>query len=240
MTNTTWIDPISMKYHLDQWKTVKESTKQFSEFIQARLGKSDYLEIGCGTGAPSYFIAKTNPESNFIATDNEDKLIDLAKTNLAIQNDKIDNLIFEIDDWFNLKSRKNINGVISMQTISWIEEYTVPMREIFIKIKPKWIALSGLFYEGDIDCKTEVTENIKKRKVFYNTYSVPSFNLFCNKFGYNVSEVKRFDIDIEIEKPKDLNIMGTYTQEIHDGQAKRNLQISGPLLLNWKFLLIER
>ena len=37
MNNTTGLNPVSIKHHLDQWKTVKESTKQFSEFIQARL-----------------------------------------------------------------------------------------------------------------------------------------------------------------------------------------------------------
>ena len=240
MTNTSWVDPISMKYHLDQWEVVKESTKHFSQFIKNKLEIGNYLEIGCGAGAPSYFIAKQNPQCKFIATDNDSELVNTARTIMANQIDRIKNLDFEVDDWFNLKRRENINGVLSMQTISWIEEYAGPMTEIFNKINPNWIAISGLFYEGDIDCKIEVTENIKKRSVFYNTYSIPSFDRFCNRFGYRVTDVTNFDIDISINKPKDTNIMGTYTRKVLDDQIERNLQISGPLLLNWKFILIEK
>ena len=240
MTKTSWVDPISMKYHLGQWEKVKESTKHFSQFIQNKLDGGEYLEIGCGAGAPSYFIAKQNPECNFIAADNDKELVNFAKRNLAQQNIKVKNLNFEIDDWFNLKVRENIDGVISMQTISWIEEYNTPMKEIFNKINPNWIAISGLFYEGDIDCKTEVTENKKKRSVFYNTYSIPSFDRYCKEYGYRLTQVKSFDIDIDIDKPKDSNIMGTYTQRVLDGEVAKNLQISGPLLLNWKFLLVEK
>ena len=30
---TEWDDPISMKYHLDQWSYPKESTKAFADFV---------------------------------------------------------------------------------------------------------------------------------------------------------------------------------------------------------------
>lgn len=62
--------------------------------------------------------------------------------------------------------------------------------------------------------KVILTENRNYRKYqeaksFCNTYSVSSFHQFCNEFAYNVSEIKRFDLDIDIKKPTDINIIGT-------------------------------
>jgi hypothetical protein len=116
------------------------------------------------------------------------------------------------------------------------------LQAIFHKIKPQWIAISSLFYEGDITCKVEVEEHRRNRKTFYNTYSLPEIRRFCKINGYTLKKAKPFAIKTDIVKPNDSNYMGTYTEKaINDNKnGFKRLQISGPLLMNWYMLLIEK
>ena len=113
------------------------------------------------------------------------------------------------------------------------------MEQIFTKIEPNWIGMSGLFYEGDISCITEVFEHIKNRKVYYNTYSIKELQRIAEDYGYEVTKAVPFQIDIDITKSSNLDIMGTHTRTTH-GEKGERLQISGPLLLNWYFVLLEK
>jgi hypothetical protein len=115
------------------------------------------------------------------------------------------------------------------------------MVQIFRKINPRWIAVTGLFYDGEISVKSFVTEHNKKRTVNYNTYSINRFRELSLKHGFRLVLNFEFEIPIDIEKPKDFDVMGTYTQKIinEDSSIKR-LQISGPLLLNWRTLILEK
>jgi len=74
-------------------------------------------------------------------------------------------------------------GVISLQTLSWLPEFEQPLRQIFEKIAPDWIAMSSLFYEGDISCKIEVEEHAAGNHFFYNVYSIPAVSRFAREFG---------------------------------------------------------
>tara|TARA_B100000768_G_scaffold181492_1_gene204716 strand:+ start:547 stop:756 length:210 start_codon:yes stop_codon:yes gene_type:complete len=51
-----------------------------------------------------------------------------------------------------------------------------------------------------------------------------------------------FDIDVDIENPTNPDLMSTYTEKLlsksNEGKEKR-LQISGPVLMDWKNILIE-
>ena len=54
-----------------------------------------------------------------------------------------------------------------------------------------------------------------------------------NKFN----QLNQIEIDIDIKKPKDKNLMGTYTVKTVEN---KRLQISGPLLMNWYFIKIVK
>ena len=43
-----------------------------------------------------------------------------------------------------------------------------------------------------------------------------------------------------LERSDNIDIMGTYTRKVNDAYGSENLQISGPLLLNWKVVMIEK
>jgi trans-aconitate methyltransferase len=237
---TTWTDPISINYHMKQWVEPKESTKLFEKFIKFKLIPNiTIIDLGCGAGAPTSYLAANNPNVNFIGIDYSEKLIKVA---LKLSKN-LDNLSFKKGDIFNLPKISEVEGVLLLQTISWIDGFEKPLQEIFKKISPKWIAITGLFYEGDISCRTEVTEFKKKsRKVFYNTYSIPAVQRYCEKYKYKIEIFDPFEMPIDLIKSSNIDILGTYTEKINTDQAglTRRLQISGPILLNWYTLVLVK
>ena len=239
---TTWTDPISMKYHLDQFNLPKKSTIFFYNVIKKLINNrvKNILDLGCGAGAATIYFNTQLKNINFIGIDLDEKLIVLAK--LMAQKIKKTNINFEKGDIYNLKKYKNINGVISLQVISFIDSPNIMLKNIFNRINPEWIVLSGLFYKGDISVKSIITEYKKKsRQVCYNTYSIPEINRFCVKNGYQVDKAIPFDIDIDLKKSDNIDILGTYTEKVltKNKKAKR-LQISGPILMNWHVIIIKR
>ncbi len=149
---------------------------------------------------------------------------------------------FKQGDWYDLEPRVNTDGVISLQTLSWLPDYQQPLEQIFTKLAPRWVAMSSLFYNGAVSCKIEVTEHKHERTSFYNVYSLPVIDEFCRGFGYRLTRSEPFQIDIDLPKPENRDEMGSYTVNVSaDAGAKsERLQISGPLLMNWHFILIEK
>ena len=96
-----------------------------------------------------------------------------------------------------------------MQTLSWLTSYQGALESIFCSISPNWIALTSLFYEGNISCKIEVTEHLREKTQYYNVYSIPEVNNYCKKYGYHITEFKPFKLEVDLAKPTDLDFMGT-------------------------------
>ncbi len=240
LKETSWVDAHSMEYHMKQWVEPKRSTDFFIKFFHDELSTADYiLDIGSGAGAATFQIACAYPKTIFKGIELSSELVQHA--NLLISNYPNTNLSFELGDWFDLESKnRTADGVISLQTISWIDELNKPLEEIFTKIQPKWIGLSGLFFEGDISCRTEVIEHTKGRSVSYNTYAIPEVKRIAKSFGYEVYSSAPFEIDIDIPKPTDIDILGTYTRRIVSEDQEERIQVSGPLLLNWYCLKLRK
>ena len=159
----------------------------------------------------------------------------------AMEGLELSNLSYDSGDWFDLDNKwKNINGVISLQTLSWFPEMRKPMTQIFEVIEPNWIGISSLFYDGDISCKIEVYEHTQKRKTLYNVYSLKELNRLAAEFNYEIVNAEHFEIPIDIPKPKNIDLMGTYTEKIEQSLNHKRLQISGPLLMNWHFVLLQK
>ena len=63
-----------------------------------------------------------------------------------------------------MKPTKKYDGCISLQNLSWPPDYEMPLKAIFKNINPNWLAITSLFYEGDITCRIEVEEHKKEKK----------------------------------------------------------------------------
>ena len=236
------IDEKGLNYHTIQWESPKESTLAFMDFIRPiLLTAKNIIDMGAGGGAATAFLAEKFPNVGFTAFDYSRELVSLGEKINSIK--KISNLDFENGDWYNLNLKKNYDGCISLQTLSWLPSFETPIVEVLKKIKPDFFAFTSLFYEGDITCRIEIEEHARgNRKTFYNIYSLPAINRLCKEHGYEIKKYTPFNINIDIEKPTNKDLMGTYTELLIDKQTgmKKRIQISGPLLMNWYMVLITR
>ncbi len=139
------------------------------------------------------------------------------------------------------KWREKFDGIISFQTLSWLPEYQEPLRNLSL-LNPKWIAISSLFYEGDIEYTIKLKDyyrasNDKEyEEAYYNIYSLIRVREYLKKLGYYKFEYMLFEIDIDLPKTESMDI-GTYTIKTEDG---RRLQISAALMMPWYFIVASK
>jgi SAM-dependent methyltransferase len=236
----TKLDEVALHYHQLQWQTPKQSTKALEEFAADKLKMAKkVVDLGCGAGAATAYFASKYQDVLFVGKDYVEPLVEIGN-NIA-QERSIQNLVFQQADWYDLAEEEGFDGVISLQTLSWLPDYQRPLAEIFTKLKPSWISLNSLFYDGEISCRIEVNEYTRDAQSFYNVYSIPAVDRFCANYGYKLTKFHPFNIDVDIPKPENNDIMGTYTRSIQDESGNRErIQISGPLLLSWHMIMIER
>jgi SAM-dependent methyltransferase len=235
------LDESAYRYHLAQWETPKRSTLHFQQFIVEALARSArVVDMGCGAGAATAYLAAQSRDCQFVGVDLSAELV--ATANAVAERRGLTNIRFEADDWYKLRERREVDGVVSMQTLSWLPEFATPLQLIFERIAPRWIALSSLFYPGDISCRIEVTEHTRERCTFYNVYSLPEIGRFCAKHGYRLARNSVFEIDVDIAPPENRDLMGTYTVKVAEPVAgvTQRLQVSGPLLMNWQCIMLEK
>lgn len=224
-------DPETLAYHLRQWDEPYRSTVAFAEFARPWLEKSRHvLDLGCGGGGATTYLARQFERSQFLGLDISDALI-----KQAWKREGPPNLSFSICDMCNTGALYT-DGVISLQTFSWMPDIETPLDQICKKIAPKWMAFSSLFYEGDISCKIEVDEPKRPRKSYYNIYSIPRTEAFLKERGYIQVGKEEFEIDKDLPVGNP-DFMHTTTWITEGGYR---VQQSGPLLLPWYFLAFER
>lgn len=110
------------------------------------------------------------------------------------------------------------------------------------KINPRWTAISSLFYDGPVNAAIQIQDYSKPtggkpyKDAFYNVYSLPLIREFLKALGYAHFDYVPFEIDCDLAQPPDRG-MATYTEKLASG---KRLQLSGPLLMNWHFVLAAR
>jgi ubiquinone/menaquinone biosynthesis C-methylase UbiE len=236
---TPWDDEISMNYHLAQWINQKESTKTFRIFLDRKLRASKrVLDIGTGGGAALSYLASRFPEVEFTGLEPNHSLVTLANEESSKKG--LTNLTFSPGNFATLESQNDhFDGVISLNTLSYIEECFQPLNNIISHLKPSWIGIHSLFYDGGISARIEIFEHKRQRKTFYNTYSLDEIDNFCISLGYKLTSVQPFQMPFPLSKPENKDVMGTYTQTVVGEDDHLHLQFSGPILMSHYFLIIE-
>lgn len=235
---TNWSDSRSMDYHLAQYKNQKNSTLQFAEFIRSYVrDNSRIIDIGTGAGAALTYLASVYRNSSFLGIDSDAILIEEANRHRSSYSNCAQ-IEFRTGDVFDLAELGlgSPEGVVSMQTLSWLSDFKSPMEQVYKELHPDWIAVTSLFYEGDISANTVISERKRSRKTFYNTISLPEFADFANVHGYEIDKIEKYKIDIDLPKPSELDFMATYTEIVATESGRERIQISGPLLMNWYFV----
>lgn len=233
---TIWSDSNSINYHLKQWGEAKESTREFIKFLSGQiLPESNYLDLGCGAGAATYLLSKEFKDSFWTGVDLDPELISIA--NQFRNKLEANNLDFVEGNLEKFGTLGIYQGVVSLQTLSWLEDYRPTFDNVFGKLEPSWFALTSLFYEGNISAYTKVHEHGLNRKLSYNTYSIPQVRAAAEKYGYKLARCQPFDINIDLPKQPSLDSMGTFTRRVLQGNSFTRIQVSGPLIMNWYMLL---
>jgi ubiquinone/menaquinone biosynthesis C-methylase UbiE len=233
-------------YYTRQFKTPYRSTVKFCDWLEELNilnvnSESNILDIGAGKGETLYYMKQRFPSCSYMGIDIKNELV--IEGNSFFSTNQMQDCLLEYGDLYNLDFAMladKFEGIVMLQTLSWLPEYENALSEI-IKLNPKWIALTSLFYDGLVECKTEIkefkcidTKNVDwvEDSFYYNTYSLPRIKEFLSKKGYRTFKCIPFEIDVDLPRPAHTR-MQTYTEALQNG---KRLQISGPLLMNWYFI----
>ncbi len=214
-----WTEKQNLEWYKRQFKNPYRITVAFEKFLRQNVSISNdkVLDVGCGAGSALAYIADKYKNAQFTGIDINTELFQLFEGETK-------NIKLEKADCFNLdeKYKNQFDGVISLQTLSWLPEYKRPLEEI-CKLNPRWIAVSSLFYNGKINYTISI-ENYERptheadfSKVNYNIYSVPIIQQLLQEYGYSNFCYQPFEIDMDITKP-DHNDLGYYTIKTQDNR----------------------
>jgi 2-polyprenyl-3-methyl-5-hydroxy-6-metoxy-1,4-benzoquinol methylase len=220
-------DQETLNYHLRQWREPYRQTVAFADFIKDYIKfEGNYIDAGCGAGASTHYFSERFFRAKFTGIDISETLIGLAR-----EQEK-GTAVFDTGNLNNLEVRFGVDGVTLLQVLHTMPGYGPPLHQIATRIRPRWIAFSTLIYEGDIDSCIVVTEHQRPRAAYHNIYGLPRLTMFMAAERYTLKKYEPFDIDIDIRRPLNPDLMGTWTDH--------GMQRSGPLLMPWAFCLFER
>ncbi len=199
--------------------------------------KLKILDACCGIGHISRLLGAVSKTSRIVGFDIEDELIKVGKK----LSQSFDNVELHSEDIFQaIKHTENEYDIaVCWKTLSWLDYYEDLLTALVHSTK-KYIFISSLFYDGDIDFSIMVREYKKDAgkdgfNKNYNVYSLPQFKRFAFSLGVKSINVTDFNIKIDIPPPP-IDEMGTYT--ICDIGGKR-VQISGAVVQHWKVIRID-
>ncbi len=229
------------EYFEAQWESPYQSTIQFFDWLAGLVDfkpQANYADLGCGMGSNAYYWSKQQPNSNICGIDIDSDLVE--QGNQMIGHKQARNVSLTQDDWFGLRQEhfNRYDGVVSLQTLMMFKEHASPINRI-IDLNPEWFNINSLFFDGDIETSTLIKDHTydAPKEYYYSTFSISKIRELCASRGYQYFTSIPFDIDIDLAKKENWGGMGTYTERLKDG---RNLQISGPLLMNWHFIAASK
>ena len=229
----------SKKKEIYQLNNVYESTVEFEKFIKRNNGFKNtryILDAGCGFGSNSYYFSKKNPLINFIGGDYRSRNIKKAKKILKKKKSK--NMSFINYDI--LKPKKNLigrfDGIFCIHTLCTFKNSDVVINKL-CQLKPKWIAINSLFYNGPIEVLIHMRGELKDNDPDgdFNIFSLPKIKKKFLKKGYKIKFIPFFPKK-KLIMPKD-NSRGSYTMST---ELNKRTVFSGPIHLPWYFIFAEK
>ncbi len=234
---------LDLKYYRTQGKKTYQSTINFFNFLNSKtsLKSINLIDFACGNGSNLIFAKKKYGKISCNGIDFNKKLISSAKKKSKKENLKIN---YHIDDINNLskktlKLKCDIATII--QTLSVLDGYKKTINQIK-KFNPKCIAVNSLFWDGDLEFKIKINFLNKKNSTKidkynnYNIYSLKQYVSFMKKIGYKKNFIKKFIPNRKILNLHNKKTMGSYTVNFN----KEKKTVSGPLLLDWYFIISKK
>lgn len=248
-----------MNYFFRQLENPYQSTISFFDFLdenQLINANTSLVDACCGSGCNAFYAAKRFSPKMIVGFDYQDEFLEIAREYQSKEfNGSISRIDFCKGDVYDVKPTIdelnargqlfNANGIIFLQTLSWLTDWKKALQQLS-SLNTEWIALSSLFYEGLIEAEISIKRyssdgnNISASPYDvspYNVYSMPIVEDFLKENGFVEFFWRKFDIKSPLKKPADVNKMGTYTIEEKSGSL---LQVSGPIIMPWQFLIAKR
>ncbi|MEJ2650183.1 MAG: class I SAM-dependent methyltransferase, partial [Sedimentisphaerales bacterium] len=192
-----WMEVTSeyQKYHESQWDKPYSSTIKFCDWLDELrvFNPNDSLricDVGSGGGANLYYMAKRYPNFLFKGIDINPNLV--VWGNKQLKSRFINNASLEVGDLYDFpqKYKDNFDGIVSLQTLSWLPEYRTPLEKM-ISLNPQWIAITSLFFDGEVNCKIEIEDYTQPlsgkpfKEAFYNIYPIKLIKELFIQRGYS-------------------------------------------------------
>jgi len=220
----------------EKYYTKTEQTKSLERLITPYLlPGSKVLDACCGGGEATYFLSQLQPQATFLGIDCHEAALEQARRHVLSDRAKFESA--DLNQLERIYGDKTFDLVVCMKTLSWLPSYEEAIKNI-VRVARKHVFVSSLFYDGWIDFEIKVKEHIKPWADFswYNIYSFPKFVEFCEQNGAKRVIDHGFSIEIDLPKPENPDLMGTYTVRQSNGDR---LQVSGALMMPWKIVQID-
>jgi ubiquinone/menaquinone biosynthesis C-methylase UbiE len=237
-----WLDERHLDYHRRQFAEPYRSTVKFGEFVARMLANQSAtaLDVGCGAGANIFHLGRTLPEMRWTGVDIASYLFEIGREAMKGANITPELIQGDFLRLTELLPAHSFDAVFSIQTVSWLPGYDEFMQQLLAMVKPGgWAFVTSLFTEFQVDARTEITEYAEDgnalEPMFYNIYSCRRFEERCLQLGAKQVIWETFQMDVDLPLPTH-GRMGTYT---HRGADGRLLQLSGPLLMPWRFAAVR-
>lgn len=229
------------KSELKQFKKPYNSTIAFYNLL-SKLNLfnkkiKNILDIGTGIGSNLQYFSSVQNQINFLGTDYQSHLIRFAKK--LNRNKRIK--FKELDISKSVSSyREKFDGIICIHTLCCFKKIDNVIKN-FCSIKPKWIAINSLFFEGDLDVLIHIRDH-KNKKVDDNNPNA-DFNIFSLKRveeifknnGYKLIAKKPY-FPVNTIKRQGKN-RGSYTMKT---EINKHTTFSGPVHLPWYFVVAKK
>lgn len=245
-----WRNQKHDSYHMRQFETPYRSTVRLAEFIRATIGAPPNawraLDVCCGMGANAFFLSKQFPSWTWTGVDIVEDVLDAGRDIMLKQGEERSLPKLVKGDAFDLAglfAQESFQVVLSIQSLLCMPDYDLTLDNLFAMCsKNGWIFISSLFADFSVDVRMQITEYPESNfanpvgPAIYNIYSLPKFRSDCMVRGARRVEAVDFAIDIDLPIPAH-GQMGTYTVKLAD---QKRLQASGPILMPWKFVAIQK
>lgn len=242
-----WLDERHLAYHQRQFDNPYRSTMRLLDLIESAAAPARGargLDVACGAGAALFQLGRRFPQMEWTGVDIAEHLFGIG-AGLMRARGVVNLPRFVRGDAYRLADHlppQSFDVVCCLQTFLSVPDYEPLLGPVLSMAKPGGaVFILSLFTDALVDAKIELKQYRDERfdqfdgPFYYNVYSIDRFVQECRRRGAARVEAVDFDIDQDLPRPAHRH-MGTYTERLADG---RRLQLSGPLLMPWKFAIVR-
>lgn len=236
-----WSHPDQLPYHVAQLESPYRSTEHFGRFLTDVLDidGGEALDVGCGAGQNMLYLSEHVGRFHWTGIDIAGELL-FPVGRPYFERRGID-ATFVTGDFYRLTdafASGRFDLVVSLQTLSFVSDFRPLLRQM-LSVATRWVAFSSLVTDFDVDAQITVTDYTRSPEAqgpfYYNVLSLAALKSYCAELGWHRVISRDFEIDIDL--PPSGKGLATYTRRLADGTR---LQVSGPVLMPWKFVALRR